>query len=548
MPNKKVVIIGLDGADWRLLNPWIQNGDLPTLSKLVSEGTSGNLRSTIRPESSVAWSSFSTGVNPGKHGIFGFAKHVEGSYAFKLANGSHVRVRRFWDLVGEHGSKVGLLNIPFTYPPTPVNGFLITGMLTPGTDAAFAYPRALEQQLIERFGGYTFDAGDSAQEKSALIDKVHAYTYQQRETACTLLQEQPWDLFAMVFTGPDRLQHFLWADMDSQHPFHTPQTVHHLGGALLEHYQMLDDAIAKILDLVPSDTIVFLMSDHGFNGCAQRFYVNQWLQEQGLLTLREANKQWSSLLPLLSCLKSIPWIRRLKRAFLPDEWSSTDLRSGVFARSIDWSCTKAYFGLDGGLRINLHGREPEGIVPPDQYDALRQELRQTLLGVTNPATGHSPISSVFLREELYHGEFTGRAPDMILEPERESLDYMGNFVLDSSLNTNRTSAFGSSLPYSGNHALDGIFVAWGADMATGQPTRDVHIIDIVPTVLAIMGVAVPDYMDGRVLSEMFLPGRVPIPHRITESLTNTPSVPEESFDTREEKVIESRLRNLGYLD
>jgi len=544
----KVVVIGLDGADWRLLNPWLRNGELPTLARLVSEGTAGKLRSTIRPESSVAWSSFSTGVNPGKHGVFGFVERAAKGYSFRLANASSIRARRFWDLLGEQGLKVGMLNIPFTYPPSPVNGFMVAGMLTPGTDVTFTYPKELQQQLLGRFESYLLDAGDSAEEKSALVEHVCAYTRQQRETALLLLQEQPWDCFAMVFTGPDRLQHFLWADLDPQHPLHNPETAHRFDHALLEHYQALDGAIARILDGLPSDTLVLLMSDHGFNGCARKFYANQWLRNRGLLKLSERGNWQSGAASLLSRLGSVRWLRRLKRAIFPDRWSSTDLRSVMFTQAIDWSRTKAYFGLDGGVRINLQGREPEGIVHPDKYDALRQELRQALLAVTHPETKQPPLSNVFLREEVYHGRFAGRAPDLILEPQRDNRAAAHNFVLDSSLKTDRASPFGSSAPRSGNHTLDGILIAWGAGVVRGGQIQNAQIVDLAPTVLTALGVAVPEYMDGRLMSEIFSPGCAPIPQHVAESKPAVPDALERAFSLEEETAVESRLRGLGYLD
>ncbi|RLC70309.1 MAG: hypothetical protein DRI81_19265 [Chloroflexi bacterium] len=542
---EKVVVIGLDGADWRLIEPWIESGDLPTLSRLVSEGATGRLRSTIRPESSVAWSSFSTGVNPGQHGVFGFAERAGTGYAFRLANGSSVRARRFWDILGEQGLKVGLLNIPFTYPPAPVNGFLVTGMLTPGPDVAFTYPRELGQRLLNRFEDYVFDAGDSTQDKAALIESARAHTQQQRETALFLLQEEAWDFFALVLTGPDRLQHFLWADVDDQHPFHDPATSSRFGSALLEHYRALDDAVAEIMTRLPPDTLVLLMSDHGFNGCARRFYVNRWLRDQGWLTLRESGDR-RGLAPALSHLGSVRWLRRLKRALLPARWSSLDLRSRMFAQAVDWSSTKAYFGMDGGLRVNVQGREPEGIVPPGEYDNLRHELRQALLTIRDPETKQLVLAEVFLREELYRGPFAGAAPDLILEPQRDKVAAAYNFVLDSALNPDGDNPFGSSLPYSGNHTLDGILIAWGADVSPGRQVQNAKIIDLAPIVLAALDVAIPEYMNGRALSEIFAPGCAPAP-RYAESESNAMDKPERAFSRKEERTVENRLSELGYL-
>lgn len=544
---KKAVVIGLDGADWRLLEPWIQDNKLPTLGKLVSEGVSGRLRSTIRPESSVAWSSFSTGVNPGKHGVFGFVERVGQGYSFKLSNASSVHAQRFWDVLGREEVRVGLLNIPFTYPPRPVNGFMVTGMLTPGSDVSFAYPRTLQQQLLDHFEDYMFDASGSVKDKAVLIENVRAYTHQQKETALLLLQEQAWDLFTVIFTGPDRLQHFLWSDIDMQHPFYEPQSAHLYGNALLEHYQILDEAISEMLNYLHDNALVLIVSDHGFNGCARRFYVNQWLRERGFLELKRDGGFKFDLASWLSHIRSLSWLRRLKRIFLPMQWSSVDLQSKIFLRAIDWSHTKAYFGLDGGLRINLRGREPDGIVPTSEYNAIRHELHQELLALKYFKSKQPVLSEVFLREEVYCGPFVAKAPDLILEPQRDNVDPASNFILDGSLRTDQTKVFGSSFPYSANHALDGILIAWGPDIAGGGCVQGAQIIDLAPTVLASLDIAIPENMDGHVLSELFSPGSAPR-SRYTATLDFEVNDSEKDFSLGEKETIENRLRNLGYID
>ena len=544
----RVIVIGLDGADWRLLQPWLHAGHLPTLARLVRGGVHGPLRSTIRPESSLAWSSFSTGVNPGKHGVFGFVEQVKGSYSFQLANGASIRTRRFWDFLGEAGLQVGLLNIPFTYPPSAVNGFMVTGMLTPGPDVDFAHPPELQQQLLSRFGKYRFDVDHSTHEEVALIDSVRMITEQQRDTALLLLRERPWRFFTVVFTGPDRLQHFLWAHNDPRHPFYNVDSARLFGSALLEHYQLLDEAIAEILGHLPPDTLLLLMSDHGFNGCARRFYINRWLQERGLLVLHSTSTRRSRLTVMTSYLKSVGWLRRLKRALLPARWNSTSLHSAVFTHAVDWSRTRAYFGLDGGLRINLESREPGGIVRAEEFDALREELRQELLAVEDPETRQPVLTNLFYREELYHGPFAARAPDLIPEPQRDNPDPAHNIVLDGSLDNITASPFASSIPYTANHTLDGVFIAWGAGVAGTRQVLGAQIVDLAPTILAALDVPIPAYMDGRVLSEIFLPGCIPEPRHSEASEPGVPDGPEGSYSLAEEIAVESRLRGLGYLD
>lgn len=542
--RKKVVIIGLDGADWRLLRPWMADGRLPTLARLQAEGTTGPLRSTIRPESSVAWSSFATGVNPGKHGVYGFVRWTEG-YDFQLANSSSVGAPRFWGILDRAGYNVGLINIPFTYPPDPIHGFLVSGMLTPNADVAFAYPQAVQSRLLARFkGNLLFDAGDREQNKNALVAHVGAYTRQQREMV-SLLWEEPWDLLAVVFTGPDRLQHFLWADTDSDHPLHKSEDGRRYGDALLEHFQVLDAAVKQIVERLPSDSLVLIMSDHGFNGCGRRFYVNNWLKAGGYLRPRGAFAGWKIGARILRQLKRVPWLRRVKRRILPDEWGPTHLQTTAFSQAFDWSRTKAYFAPDGGIRINLKGREPAGIVPPSAYDSLLQELQEALRSLVDEETGAAPLHEVYRREELYHGRYANVAPDLILEPQREKGTALHNYVLDGST-AKGEAVFTTSHPYSGNHAPNGILMAWGEGVKAGASLSGARIIDIAPTVLATLGAPIPQYMDGRFLENIFIPSHAPYPEYTDElSLTDSGTRP---FTGEEAAAVASRLQNLGYLD
>ncbi len=545
----KVIVIGLDGADWRLLKPWMAQGYLPTLARLVKEGASGSLRSTIRPESSVAWSSFATGVNPGKHGIFGFVHHEPNSYRFKLANAASLRVPRFWDVLSQAGRRVGLLNIPFTYPPMPVNGFLVGGMLTPTIEVPFTYPEELQSRLLQHFDNYLLDAGDRTQHKDALIASVQAYTQQQIELVRLLWQVDDYDMLGVVFPGPDRLQHFLWEDIDSQHPTYDLDRAQKYGAALREHFAVLDQAVAQIIAQLPEHTLVLIMSDHGFNGCARRFYVNRWLNEQGLLAVHKTKRWRTSAVNQLSSLKSIPWLRRLKRTFLPDDWGVTNLKTAVSTQAVDWSRTKVYYAPDGGLRLNMQGREPQGIVSTEkEYEQLRRHLSQTLRDLREPQTGHHPLAGVYLREELYHGRFAQYAPDLILEPKRDDPQAASNYVLDSSVDM-AGSIFTSSAPYSGNHALNGILIAWGFGVVPEHQVQNAHIIDLAPTILTALGVAAPSYMDGQTLHQLFPPAfELPSTQDTSISL-EVPDVDEQSKNSEEdEAIITARLRNLGYLE
>jgi predicted AlkP superfamily phosphohydrolase/phosphomutase len=266
------MIIGLDGADWRILQPLINAGKLPALAGLIQEGCHGPLRSTIRPESSVAWSSFATGVWPGEHGVFSFLRHEDNSYNFKLANASSIGAPRFWKPLGDAGHKVGLVNVPFSYPPQPINGFLVGGMMTPGIDVAFTHPPDLQERILARFPEYMLDAADDIGERKTLIESADNYTRQQLDLALFLMREEEWDVFTIVFTALDRLQHYFWRDMDPLHPAHDSEEFARYGQVIESHLVALDDAVARLVEESPEGTLTLVMSDHGFNGCANRFY------------------------------------------------------------------------------------------------------------------------------------------------------------------------------------------------------------------------------------------------------------------------------------
>jgi predicted AlkP superfamily phosphohydrolase/phosphomutase len=547
MNARKVMLIGLDGADWRLLEPWLQQGKLPNLARLITEGAAGSLQSTIRPESSVAWSSLSTGVNPGKHGIFGFAQSIQDSYGFRLVNANAVNVRRYWDLIGDAGMRISVVNMPMTYPPNPVNGCVVGGMLTPSVDVEFTYPSSLRPMILEKFPDYRIDMGEFDDDKEAFLKAARDYTQQQLELALHLMRENDWRFFGLVFTATDRVQHFLWdvliSDDESQLPSSLPT-------GILEFYRDLDQAVGKLVSKLSSDTLLLLVSDHGFNGVARRFYVNNWLEENGYLSVDRmgATRTLGWIDWIKRRLGTWSWIRRIKRLVMPDQLSFAYLEAKSIARAINWNETQAYFAMDGGIRVNLKGRDPQGIVDPDkEYDSLLQVLIDDLHTVVDPETQTPVFSRIYRRHELYEGAYVQEAPDLILEPQREHVEPRQNFVLDRSL-TSHPTLIGEASPLTGNHALDGIFVAWGTDVVPNYRVEGANLLDIAPTILAYLGLSVPGHYDGRVIDEIFRPQAKPDIH-ISDFDSLTLSLESDNGDDNQEgsDIVRKRLEELGYL-
>ena len=359
--RSKTVVIGLDGADWRVLNPLMAAGKMPTLAKLVAEGASGELRSTIRPESSVAWSTFATGVNPGKHGVFGFMRPDDDRPGrFEIANGATIQAPRFWDLLAEAGLRSGLLHLPFTYPVRPLNGFCVSGMMTPATSADFVYPPALRDRLLEHFPEPLFDIGEEADRPEVLLQAGIDFTRFQVELARFLLDQIEVDLFCVVLTAIDRIQHFAWPAAFPLADGDDPITaVAAMPKGLVDFYVAVDQAIAALIEMMPAGTITFLASDHGFNGVGRKFYVNKWLVENGYLVLKQRGEsQRSWIVSAMEAMKGNRFLRRVKRALLPDSWGPNQFKAISAGWPIDREASRVSFAPDGGLRLNqsLTGR------------------------------------------------------------------------------------------------------------------------------------------------------------------------------------------------
>lgn len=535
---ERVIVIGLDGGTFRLLQPWAREGRLPTLARIMEEGTWGTLRTTVRPESSVAWTSFMTGVNPGKHGIFGFARWKGRGYSYGINDSRNIGAPTLWHILSEQGKRVGVLNVPMTYPPSPVKGFLVSGMMTPSLQSPFTFPDDLAQRLLASVGDYVISVDGLGRSAEELLARLNYCTQRRKEALLYLMEEYEWDLLVAVFIAPDRIQHFLWAEMDPHHPRHDPQA-DDLSEDILKCYAQLDEIIGSLLDVVDDRTLLFIVSDHGFNGFHKMVNLNAWLEAQNLLAFRSRLKGRAA--PIFFRLRSLPGLRRIKGA-LPLVGRADLSRSFLpsLEDSVDWAETKAFFSPEGGIRINLKNREPQGIVEAgSEYEALRGEITEGLLNLRDSETGFPVIDSVYRREDLYRGPYLECAPDLIAEPLRHEEDPGGNFALSSAP---IGPLFDAQTPYTGNHTLDGIFLAWGKGLRHG-PLQGVQIIDLAPTILHALGLSIPRHMDGEVLD--IFEGKERDPHYVEDF---TPLGEKESaISPEDEETIRRRLAGLGYL-
>jgi predicted AlkP superfamily phosphohydrolase/phosphomutase len=555
-----LLIIGLDGATFDVLDPLIARGKMPNLARLKEQACWGRLQSTVPPFTAPAWSSFITGMNPGQHGIISF--RTRDAYNYSPKGSGFVNAERFdntlWEILSAAGKTVGVVNVPLTYPPRPINGYLITGMLTPPGARNYTYPLDLADRLS---ADYIIDldfirVGDSFRQrdfppKLKMMAAIRQMTQTRFRTCARLLQEEDWDFFMVVFTSTDRVSHFFWPYLETL-----------IGGeatgidpAVLQevetYFSELDEGIGTLLRQVKPNTTVLIISDHGF-GPAQswRLYVNVWLEQLGLLKRRSAKgpldlEHWRVLVGRQRFLG--PLLRRLVPPSVQNSVSAA--ARSVSDHIIDWTRTQAFFVPIYfhvcGIEINLIGIHRDGIVQPgNQYQTLRDQIIQHALSLRDPHSGHQLVEIAARREELYHGPFVEQFPDIILVLDPNYLgapSLAGDVLTGPFLNPSR----------SGEHRQDGVFIASGPLIAGKGELKGLDLLDVPPTVLYAFGLPIPSTFDGRVVEELFSPAHLsahPIAVQATRTTCPSSASLETALSDRDETALEERLRGLGYIE
>lgn len=533
-----LLTLGLDGADWSILDALIEADKLPHLAALRERSQYGLLRSTIRPESSIAWATFATGVDAGRHGVFSFSAQHPGSYETNLVTSADVRFPAFWQTAAAAGKRVALLNVPMTYPPQPLPGGVnVAGMLAPNVRSPFVWPPELRQPLLDAAPGYTVALDRTGLSLRRFIAESTRSIRARTAAACWLARQGAWDALVVVYTETDRLQHYCLHLIDPQHPRHDSNETT-LSREFVAAYQALDAGIGQLLSLAGPEATVIVLSDHGFAACARSFRPNVWLEQQGLLTLksdagRPAPDLWQRLrghAGLRSVKQSLPVVQNWRRPPTPD--------AGLAA--VDWPATAAVFSPTGGIRFNIRGREPQGLLTPDEAETLAAELERKLLILVDPVTGHPAIAAVHRRQTLYHGPYLDLAPDLIIEPVRRHANPRRVFMLSFDFGGD---VFGESGDLTGNHTLEGVFMAAGPDIAPGV-LHGAALVDTAPTILHLLGLSVPADLDGSALP-LLGPNRPVRQIAAGRSPLSAPIAP--IFAPDEQAAVEQHLRSLGYL-
>jgi len=549
--QRKVLVIGLDGATWDLLRPWAEDGTLPTLGRLLREGAAGRLTTTIPPVSASAWVSFATGKNPGKHGLVDFVFPREDSYQVSVANVSYRAAKAIWNIVTENGGRVGLVSVPMTYPPEPVNGFIISSFMAPSHESQYTYPPELKEELRRAVGEYPLFLyeGHRSGRVDLFIQDMRDFDIRRAEIVRYLLQNKSWDFFAFVFEATDTLQHEVWHLLDETHPRYDPVLASRVRDDIIGFYQDIDRALGSIIASVSDDTLVILMSDHGFGPFYRFFHVNNWLRELGVLKLKRTPRTLIkyllfrlgftpvNVLKLVTALKLSRLRKNVKRG------RGRGLLRKLFLSfdDVDWGRTRAFaVGNFGQVYINVKGKRPNGCVETgEEYEEFREWLIEKALALVDAQTGEHVIQRAYKREEIFAGPCLSRMPDLILHTNRSKYVSFGHADFGSN------KVIEPSYGQTGHHMMEGILVLHGDGVAAGVEVESARIVDLAPTVLYAMGLPIPSDMDGRVLEEAFTSDYTQTHEPIYTRVDSSQSGRAEDYQGEDEERIVERLRGLG---
>jgi predicted AlkP superfamily phosphohydrolase/phosphomutase len=486
--SNRIIVIGLDGATWNIIEPMVQEGKLPTIEKLTQDGCYGNLESCIPSKTFPAWKCYSTGKNPGKLGVYGFANLVAGSqYRVVFNNSTSFKSEELWDILGRNGISCGVLDMPTTYPPKEINGFMVSN--APPRPSSFVYPGELEGEIKRHFDYKTEPDHYFESDRDAAIRDCMAIIQQRFEVASYLLKKFDPFFFHLTIFEIDTMQHYT------------------RGKPLEDAWVAIDNGIKSILDEhCDKDTYVILMSDHGHTDRVCNFQIARWLESKGLSINKNRSNTMRIILSMLGLrrdrvigLAIKTGTLRLLRNYFPKIIRARFLallptRANAGPRNpiggmVDQEKSKVIpFGGGGLLYINQQLFSSQ-----DEYDNFRTNLISELKGIADPRTGVKLAQQVYKAEELYSGPYLSLAPDIVVAPTEGYM--LGNVGAVEDIWVYPES------DWTRCHRLQGIFTILGPDIKQGFQVRGARIYDLAPTILHLFGTPIPQDMDGRVLQE-----------------------------------------------
>jgi len=501
----KLIVIGLDGASFELIDPWIREGRLPNIARIKEQGVWADMQSVLPPVTSPNWKCYATGKNPGKVGIFWWENidwRQQRIYYPAARKGGN---KEIWDYMNEAGMRVGVVGMPTTYPPQKVDGFLIAGGEAEERD--FTYPAELEEELKKHgWRNHPRTMPDSDREKA--VQDIHEIIGTNFRMAKILGDKYNVDFLQATCFVINLLHHFLWDSPETR-----------------EGWEIIDKHIGEFMS---QGCHLMILSDHGSNKIKRVFNINTWLKKEGYLslnyspvaTLYNAGISRQRLANLASRLKILGLLRKVVSRIFATSPDALGVSFGRSARAgrINWQKSKAVATGQGPIYLNPENSDNE---------RLKKEMRQRLEDLIDPLTGEKIIDRVYFKEEVYRGKYFAEAPDLILGQAKGTHIHGG---------LREKNIFDRPKRWHAENKRTGLFMAYGPDIKPGPEIGNVSILDIAPTILHLMNIPVPDDMDGRVLTEIFIPDSPPGKREI---------VYQKVASEKEKERIRSRVRKLA---
>jgi len=554
--QSKVIVIGLDGATFKIIEPLLAQNALPGIGKLVKNGTKATLLSTIPPATIPAWPSFMTGMNPGKHGVFDFFKYDKGRN--RIITGDDICAKTIWEVLSDFGKRSIVMNVPATYPLKKINGIIVSGLLTPEGEE-FISPPAEREFIDSAADGYRINENICLLSDKEILSDLYLVTQKQRKAFLALLQQKEWDFAMIMFRGTDVAQHLFWEQQE----------------IIKQFYRFVDSTAEELIDIFP-DAMIVVISDHGFQSQEKDFHINKWLVDNGFMSIKRGGKDKLQIyqeieklsgrkgfilrtMPRLQCLGKFCRCLGINRDKIENflsgigiKWAKMNIpdwiRRLVASKDyqIDWSHTKAatsqfWTPESKAISINVKEKFMQGTVESHEYENIRKKILEQLCRLEDPETNKPIVKKIWLKEELYWGPCLEEAPDMILELQN-GYNITDIFTAESYVSKRKN--------LKGCHHREGILVIAGKDIKKEQILAEKNILlwDLAPTILHYLNIPIPQDCDGRVLLELF-DENSDVKKRKIQKIQMNVSKPKQGpyISKAQQEQIKERLRALGYI-
>jgi len=554
MSKEKLIVIGLDGATFDVIYPLVSKGILPNIKKMLEEGASCILNSTLPTVTSPAWLCMVTGKNPAKIGVFGWTNFDTKTYQQYLAYPRVSRKDFFWRMLEENGFKTAILMMPLIYPPDTNASYFVSGHPGLPENKNFAYPSKLEKELRNELGELkiTYNV-PSEQEK---VFEVAMENLKKKEKLIEyFFKKKRFDFLFLYIQETDLMQHVFWKDFDKGHSLYDPKKSEKYAKLFEEYWSAVDEFLGKIVKLGGNSATLMIVSDHGFGRVENWFYPNTWLARKGFLKMKEENiimKKMRShnittfrikkilnrfgLTGLTKLAVKNRFLLKMLKRIIPESQKYQRLDENL----VDWNNTIAFANTEsyntGVIYINRKGVFSQGIVSKKDYFSIRKKIVKELSKLMGP-NGENLNFQFYFREEIYNGPYFDLAPDILFTINNQEYGMNGQVNSEKLI----VSAKEYDPMRSGNHRLEGILIAYGPTVKKGVlPPACVY--DIAPTILSFFGVKPPRTVDGKVLKlftkkPIFKPRDIKHNKNINEK---------KCFSPNDEKKVMKHLKGLGY--